>query len=118
MYIPGMHLVASHSSPVHGRAIYIRDPSAIVNCCDLSADGLETLQNETTKMKVISVYNPPSAWLSKLLKTCVTTIEGPKVWKKTVALLRPEKDPKSPKNYRPISINYHMTKQLLQRPST
>ncbi len=45
-------------------------------------------------------------WLLQLLNTSITTHRVPKIWKKAkvVALLKPDKDPKSPKSYRPISL--------------
>ncbi|KAK3870172.1 hypothetical protein Pcinc_011237 [Petrolisthes cinctipes] len=45
-------------------------------------------------------------WITRLFNKCVITKKVPKVWKKTkvVALLKPGKDPKSPKSYRPISL--------------
>ena len=45
-------------------------------------------------------------WLRELLNTCVTSLKIPKIWKKAkvVALLKPGKDPTSPKSYRPISL--------------
>jgi len=45
-------------------------------------------------------------WITNLFNNCVTKTKVPKVWKKTkvVALLKPGKDPKSPKSYRPISL--------------
>jgi len=61
MNIPGMHLISHHPSPIHGSAIYIRDPSTTMNFCDLSENGLEILQIELEKLTVTSVYKPPAA---------------------------------------------------------
>ncbi|KAK3892430.1 hypothetical protein Pcinc_003663 [Petrolisthes cinctipes] len=45
-------------------------------------------------------------WLLSLLNKCATSLKIPKIWKraKVVALLKPGKDPTSPKSYRPISL--------------
>ncbi len=45
-------------------------------------------------------------WLLHLFNTCITVHRVSKTWKKAkvVALLKPGKDPKSPKSYRPISL--------------
>ena len=45
-------------------------------------------------------------WLVSLFNTCATTYRIPKIWRKAkvAALLKPEKDPESPKSYRPISL--------------
>ncbi len=45
-------------------------------------------------------------WLLQLFNTCITVHRIPKTWKKAkvVALLKPGKDPNSPKSYRPISL--------------
>ena len=45
-------------------------------------------------------------WLLDLLNNCRTTFKIPKIWRraKVVALLKPNKDPESPKSYRPISL--------------
>ncbi len=45
-------------------------------------------------------------WLLQQFNNCITFHRVPKTWKKAkvVALLKPDKDPKSPKSYRPISL--------------
>ncbi|NEO82313.1 reverse transcriptase domain-containing protein [Moorena sp. SIO4G3] len=57
--IPGMHLTIHHQSPVHGSAIYARDPSTITNSLDVSHGGIEILRVETQHLCVVSVYKPP-----------------------------------------------------------
>ena len=57
--IPGMHLAIHHQSPVHGSAIYARDPSVITKSIDLSYGGVEILQVETQHLNIVSVYKPP-----------------------------------------------------------
>ena len=57
--IPGMHLVISHPSAVHGSAIYIRDKSLLKGCNDLTSRGIEILQVETNHLTITSVYKPP-----------------------------------------------------------
>ena len=46
------------------------------------------------------------AWLLLLFNSCATTYQIPKIWRRArvVALLKPGKDPSSPKSYRPISL--------------
>ena len=45
-------------------------------------------------------------WLLDLLNNCRATFKLPKIWRqaKVVALLKPNKDPESPRSYRPISL--------------
>ena len=45
-------------------------------------------------------------WILALFNNCATTFKIPKIWKKAkvAALLKPKKDPKLPKSYRPISL--------------
>ena len=46
------------------------------------------------------------AWLLLLFNNCATIFQMPKIWRRArvVALLKPGKDPSSPKSYRPISL--------------
>ena len=46
------------------------------------------------------------AWLLLLFNNCAATFQIPKIWRRArvVALLKPGKDPSSPKSYRPISL--------------
>ena len=55
-------------------------------------------------------------WLLQLYSHCLATHKLPEVWKKAhvMALLKPEKDPSAPKNYRPISLLNH-TYKLIER---
>ena len=57
--IPGMNLIKYHPNTVHGSAIYARDKSTIVKSSDLSENGMEILQIETTNLTIVSVYKPP-----------------------------------------------------------
>ncbi len=45
-------------------------------------------------------------WLLSLFNNCVSSLRIPKMWRRArvVALLKPGKDPTSPKSYRPISL--------------
>ena len=45
-------------------------------------------------------------WVLALFNNCARTLQIPKLWRraKVVALLKPGKDPKIPKSYRPISL--------------
>ena len=51
-------------------------------------------------------------WILKLFNVCRETFQIPKLWRKSkvVALLKPGKDPESPKSYRPISLLCHLFK--------
>ena len=55
-------------------------------------------------------------WLLDMLNECMRTNSIPKIWRKSrvVALLKPCKDPASPKSYRPISLLCH-TYKLFER---
>ncbi|KAK3890529.1 hypothetical protein Pcinc_005503 [Petrolisthes cinctipes] len=46
------------------------------------------------------------AWLLSMLNNCVSSFKTPKIWRRArvVALLKPGKDPTSPKSYRPIFL--------------
>ena len=57
--IPGMHLTIHHQSPVHGSAIYARNPSTIINSLDVSHGGFDILRVETQHFGVVSVYKTP-----------------------------------------------------------
>ena len=48
-------------------------------------------------------------WLLDMLNYCLSENKMPKIWRKSrvVALLKPGKDPASPKSYRPISLLCH-----------
>ena len=51
-------------------------------------------------------------WLLELMNSCLATGVLPKSWRlaKVRALLKPEKNPKDPKSYRPISLLCHLFK--------
>ena len=55
-------------------------------------------------------------WLLDMFNECMRTNSIPKIWRKwkVVALLKPCKDPASPKSYRPISLLCH-TYKLFER---
>ena len=55
-------------------------------------------------------------WLPDMFNGCMRTNSIPKIWRKSrvVALLKPCKDPASPKSYRPISLLWH-TYKLFER---
>ena len=57
--IPGMTMIVHHPSPVHGSAIYAKNPTTIDRSHDDTAHNVEVLRVETTQMTVISVYKPP-----------------------------------------------------------
>lgn len=51
-------------------------------------------------------------WILSLFNNCRESFQIPKLWRKSkvVALLKPGKDPESPKSYRPISLLCHLYK--------
>ena len=51
-------------------------------------------------------------WVRSLLNACARTLRLPRLWRqaRVVALLKPEKDPSSPKSFRPISLLCHLYK--------
>ena len=55
-------------------------------------------------------------WLPKMFHACIRENNIPKVWRKakTIAILKPGKNPQEPKNFRPISLLGHIYK-LLER---
>ena len=55
-------------------------------------------------------------WLLKMFHACFRENNTPKVWRKvkTIAILKPGKNPQEPKNFRPISLLCH-TYKLLER---
>ncbi|GFR87242.1 RNA-directed DNA polymerase from mobile element jockey-like [Elysia marginata] len=56
---------------------------------------------------MIQHFGPKTmSWVLNLFNNCVRTCRIPNGWRKTkvVALLKPGKDPKVPKSYRPISL--------------
>ena len=57
--IPGMSLIVHHQSPVHGSAIYAKDPASIDRSFNDTAQDVEVLRVDTTQMTLISVYKPP-----------------------------------------------------------
>ena len=59
--IPGMKLIISHQSPIHGSAVYACEKTIIHKSKDLSEEGLEILQVEADTLNIISVYKPPPA---------------------------------------------------------
>ncbi|GFS13888.1 RNA-directed DNA polymerase from mobile element jockey-like [Elysia marginata] len=68
-----------------------------------NAAGLDGI---TTEM--IQHFGPKTmSWVLSLFNKCVGTCRIPNGWRKTkvVALLKPGKDPKVPKSYRPISLS-------------
>ncbi|KAK3880999.1 hypothetical protein Pcinc_014548 [Petrolisthes cinctipes] len=66
------------------------------------ASGLDGITPEMVKHLGVN----GRGWLLSLLNKCATSLKIPKIWKraKVVALLKPGKDPTSPKSYRPISL--------------
>ena len=54
-------------------------------------------------------------WVLILLNACARTLRLPRLWRQTrvVALLKPGKDPSSPKSFRPISLLCHLYKRLI-----
>ena len=76
------------------------------------AIGLDNISTEQIKN-----FGPAAKdWLLQLYNHCLATLKLPKIWKKAhvMALLKPEKDPSVPKNYRPISLLSH-TYKLFER---
>ena len=57
--IPGMSMIVHQPSPVHGSAIYAKNPTIIDRSFNDTANNVEVLRVETTQMTVISVYKPP-----------------------------------------------------------
>ena len=57
-------------------------------------------------------------WVLNLLNACARTHRLPRLWRqaRVVALLKPGKDPSSPKSFRPISLLCHLYK--LRAPDT
>ena len=51
-------------------------------------------------------------WVLSLLNACARTLRLPRLWRQAlvVALLKPGKDPSSPKSFRPISLLCHLYK--------
>ena len=51
-------------------------------------------------------------WVLSLLNACARTLRLPRLWRqaRVVALLKPGKDPSSPKSFRPISLLCHLYK--------
>ena len=51
-------------------------------------------------------------WVLSLLNVCARTLRLPRLWRqaRVVALLKPGKDPSSPKSFRPISLLCHLYK--------
>ena len=57
--IPGMSMIVHHPSPVHGSAIYAKNPATVDRSYDDTFQNVEVLRVETPQMTVISVYKPP-----------------------------------------------------------
>ena len=76
------------------------------------AIGLDDISTE----QILNFDPAAKEWLLQLYNYCLATHKLPKVWKKAhvMALLKPEKDPSVPKNYRPISLLSH-TYKLFER---
>jgi len=55
-------------------------------------------------------------WILEMFNKCISKCQIPKLWHKarTIALLKPGKDPGDPKSYRPISLLCH-TYKLMER---
>ena len=52
-------MIVHHPSPVHGSAIYAKNPATIDRSYDDTFQNVEVLRVETPQMTVISVYKPP-----------------------------------------------------------
>ena len=76
------------------------------------APGLDNIHHE-----MIKCFGPTTRfWLLDMLNDCLKQQQIPNVWRKSkvVALLKPGKDPESPKSYRPIALLCSLYK-LLER---
>ncbi len=73
--------------------------SHLKHCKASGIDGI------TTEM-VTHLRPNAKCWLLSLVSNCASSRKIPKIWKRgrVVALLKPGKDPTSPKSYRPISL--------------
>lgn len=70
------------------------------------APGINEIQMEIIK----HFRNNTQEWILKFFNECRKTAKIPKQWlkAKVIALLKPEKSPNEPKNFRPISLLCHM----------
>ena len=70
------------------------------------ATGLDEILTEEIKN-----FGPVTMqWVLSLLNACARTLRLPRLWRqaRVVALLKPGKDPSSPKSFRPISLLCHL----------
>ena len=97
----------SHRGPSYFmRPFSINDLSgAIKDMKNNKAAGLDDILCEQIK----HLRSAALQWLLEVLNECMRTNNIPKIWRKSrvVALLKPCKDPASPKSYRPISLLCH-----------
>lgn len=72
--------------------------------------GLDDIRTEQIKQ-----FGPKTrVWLLNFMNKCVEDLQIPKLWRKSrvVALLKPGKEPTEAKNFRPISLLFHLYKIL------
>ena len=70
--------------------------------CNGKAPGLDGIHNEMIKHFGLIMHT----WILELLNDCIKCQQIPSMWRKSmvIALLKPGKDPKNLKSYRPISL--------------
>lgn len=94
---------------------YLREPfsmdelnTAVKDMKINKAPGIDDLRTEQIK----NFGDITLQWLLKLFNTCVTDLKLPNMWRKArvIALLKPGKDSKDPKSYRPVSLLCHLYK--------